>query len=1127
MTTSRDLRPMLPGTSSSHAACVVDNQPRMFKKHKVLPHPRNEDKPRSGRRKSSLGVEGLSAQNGSSPSSSSYRPQQPRQVGRTPELPPTPPAHSRTPSASRPVDPSSPEHASSTSRSTDIAESRPPATPPNLQTPPTPNLTPDRGLPGPAAREPQPRPPLSDRIPSKFTTDSRTESFRTARENPYSSDDDDGKSTLRPALPSSRTSQSTVRQVSGGPRGGGPQSVGLGLGLESNSGDNVTPRTAREFSALGGEWSTGVGAIDVEEEWDANLWRNVTVRKRRPTASREASNKEVINDMAVKPTNATRALRSVSLQESSLPQPSRRVVSDRLPTQATVSIPESCSSTDFKRSSIMSTRSTASAVVEAILMETALRPRKTLRHVRKQSALRNTASDVSPASSVPTSVSVAVEDSRPQHVPTLKVGSTKRESHASTTTNNSISSRKARREIWKNGAVPVIVIPDRRSSVKSSKEPSLRSTSSRRSRSLSSAPNSLTSKSKDHVPIFERPFRRSRALSESDGSRPGDERTIDFPPVIPTRSSSLSAPTSRNVSRTGSLTADSLKAHNTFQAQQAHYALQRASRELHQLQSRTRPSTGHDSQRDRGAVHYPTLALLSAKAERDQFTVLKHAPRDERREPVNGRAARVDPEHDTPDPHEEYHEGFGTGRNGDPVFGKRLSVQNTPFSVASVDTTGTSHAEHEVSEAMAVNIYPHQSKSVLLVDHSTKPSTRSSLEKHKPSELETPTVRLTNASSAAPVTPPQQFSVDDVDSPLRNPRAPPKPPVINFIPATPSGLTPAIETEKHLGNYYEMTEEKPKRSLSLLRRTFSRGRTTEYGPPPARPVGRFKRAFSLSRNVRRDDDDRSRRPQLKRRSTADDTPDESRLHPFWRPTYVEDGSSSDDDDNYDDDDDDDDDDEEEDEPHQGRTYRYPPIDNRPRRPRRSLSARLKHTFAILPTARDDDDHYGHYPATRHDAPDRRTIRRTPSGNLRVMKFRRSMESLERTARPYTAPEEKPRSGGGGGGGDGGVGGNVGRYARLWRTLSSAGPRSRSRSGQHGPPPAYVSASADADEAGRATGGATTGAPGGGGFLPALGDRMNLTRRISERRREKRTQELRGMISGPRELRDGVGDVIRR
>jgi hypothetical protein len=47
---------------------------------------------------------------------------------------------------------------------------------------------------------------------------------------------------------------------------------------------------------------------------------------------------------------------------------------------------------------------------------------------------------------------------------------------------------------------------------------------------------------------------------------------------------------------------------------------------------------------------------------------------------------------------------------------------------------------------------------------------------------------------------------------------------------------------------------------------------------------------------------------------------------------------------------------------------------------------------------------------------------------------------------------------------------------------------------------------------------------------SLGSRLealpNLTRMWNERRREKRTQELRQMISGPREVRDGVDEVIR-
>lgn len=39
--------------------------------------------------------------------------------------------------------------------------------------------------------------------------------------------------------------------------------------------------------------------------------------------------------------------------------------------------------------------------------------------------------------------------------------------------------------------------------------------------------------------------------------------------------------------------------------------------------------------------------------------------------------------------------------------------------------------------------------------------------------------------------------------------------------------------------------------------------------------------------------------------------------------------------------------------------------------------------------------------------------------------------------------------------------------------------------------------------------------------------QDLPRRLSERRREKRSRELRQKISLPREVRDGVHDVVRR
>ncbi|KAK0666301.1 hypothetical protein QBC41DRAFT_348941 [Cercophora samala] len=1091
----------------------LNNQPRMFKRHKVLPHPRKEavvavtdlqlQRPRSHSGSGKLiEAEPPLSQTVISNGSRRVRRQDqqelhvPRQRrGRGPEPPPTPPAHSRTSSTSHPVDLSSdqPDDVESSAQSIETAQPQSPATPPNPQTPLTPEITP----PGPAENQPRSRPPLYDRLQSKITTDSSFQSYKTAPEVPLTSpDEEDGRlSLLRPALPSAQTSQSTVRQLKldGKEKS---QPVGLGLGLESSEKEDDAPTT--EFDKFDGEWPRDG---EVGEEWNANRMRNVSIRKRKVSAQKreDHNNNEVLEDSTVSATNATKALRSVSLQDSPMAYPARRVVSDRVPNRS-----ESSIGSDAKRSSIMSNRSTASTVVDH--PDGAPRRRKTLRHMKKQIDLRDSSSELSPASSAPTSISAAVEEPRRGPLPASRLGDSGRDSHASVATLSSISSNKARRDAWKAGAIAVAIVPERRSSIQSNKSnnartPSLRSTSTRRSQrshSLSSAPQSRTSKSVERVPIFDRPQRRGRALSESDGGlSAGDERTIDFPPVIPKRSSSLSAPTSRNASRSGSLTAESLKAHDAMQAQ--HRELQKASRELNKLVNQRAESNERVREQRVGLQHPPELKIVT-KSPQPEVTIQQVLPEQR----TESRQALSNPDHDGAGSHDDHH--LSVDRYGDPLFGKRLSAQNTPFSIASVETAGTSHAE--VSEAMAVNIYPHQSKSVVLVDHSAKPSESSS--------LENPVI------VAEPATPPQRrFSFEEVvDSPLRNPRAPPeppRPPVINFIPATPSGLTPMTERQKTLGNYFEVNGEgeKPRRSQSLLRRALTGGRKKPpadyYGPSTSRPAGLLTRTFSLGRH-----ETKAPRPGLQRRRSTDDRPrDENLLHPFWRPAYHADDDSMSESES--------DPEEEEYYEERGRTYKYPLIDNRPgggppverrRRRKRSLSQRLKRTFAILPVQDkygDDDDDDGYeddYYAVAGSEVERRTIRRTPSGNLRVMRFRKSLESL----RAVTAAAPEPR----------GVVVSRPPVTRVGRPLLQGLVRRLSR-GRSGERPTVTVAPGVGGGVGSVVGGQQQQQGEKGNWV----DRMNLGRRLSERRREKRTEELRKMISRPREVRDGVGDVIRR
>ncbi|RYO79146.1 hypothetical protein DL766_000083 [Monosporascus sp. MC13-8B] len=1040
MNTTLYFDPLYDHTASSTSV------PRAFKQHKTLPHPRKRRDERlettvtdTPSRSVASSVDTASSLKHSPSSHSSgastLEYERPGIRAPGPDLPPTPPAHSRGSPGNHSVVRSSPTRERSPARTPTNSSSRTPGTPPNQRSPPTPDGTP------PKAERPLKafRPVLADRIPSKGTSDSRSGSFKTAPEI-HSSSEEDERSTVRAPRYSGRPeSQSTVRPVTDS-RQKGPQDVGLGLGLDS--GDYLAPRTKQEFFSFDGEWAS---PSEVEQEWDNNLDRNVVVRKRRARTDANGRREEVIDDSVVSPTNATKAVRSMALEERAHVHHSTKESVDRTKRWVAQSNPEHSIDVDARRSSVMSSNSASSTVVEALLVETQPRRQKTLRHVKKQTRLRDSSSEFSPSSSAATSLGQSEITRRPRASGRLINDRT--ESQISTGTVSSIASHKARREVWKNGGIPVVVIPDRRASMKPTQSPSLRSANSQRSKrssSLGSAPLPSQSKTKGAAPLSDRPSRRSRTVSESDGSFWGHQLTMDYPPAVPLRRSSLSAPTSRNgsraTSRAGSLTAESLKAHNALQQE-------------------------HES---REPEPEPQIAVQRVPS----VEYIRDLPDQNRLGPV----ASVELHRDFP----EFNRSL-VDHNGDPFFGKRLTTHNTPFSQASVESNGT-HSVADISEAMAVNIYPHQNKSVLMVHHLSKHSDfanalqRNSLAQTEGSAEPEATRDIpeitANGPDGAPVTPPQpQMIMDDVDSPLRNPRAPPEPPAIKFIPATPSGLTPAAEKEKMLGNYFEM-EKRP----SLVRRAFSLRKSSDGSTP--RAPGFLSRTLSYSRNTRKVTAENSAVEKGKGTAASqypseDETPpDETKLHPFWRPASQVDV--------------DDRDDYIYDAPREVDTvYRYPVIDNRPAPPRRSLSSRMKRTFAILPIQSDD-----HYTTAEQRSPERRTIRRSPSGHLRVMRSRGSYGSLrlssshsreQEDGRPSTAPD-RPQQ----------------------RRLLFPGGVEKNR----------------VDSQGRR-------------LFPGWQDKVqqyglqNLQRRLSEHRRQKRTQELRGKISGPREVRDGVGEVIKR
>ena len=212
----------------------------------------------------------------------------------------------------------------------------------------------------------------------------------------------------------------------------------------------------------------------------------------------------------------------------------------------------------------------------------------------------------------------------------------------------------------------------------------------------------------------------------------------------------------------------------------------------------------------------------------------------------------------------------------------RSRSRGTPLSVSAV----SDRTEMEVCEAQNVAFYPHSNNSLLLVQHRTKPEQKTNDEVS--SSLKTSeSRRLSNGDGAMRLSllfPPAEVqdtppsiavngkSIHTVESPLTNPRAAPMPPVINFIPATPSHE----DEEKQL----VPTEEEEMPSTPQRRNSLAK-RARRYSEVVVRPL--FGRTLvTRSHNIR---------PS----PTASEKRDE-RLHPNWVPNSF--WQDDDDDDEY-------------------------------------------------------------------------------------------------------------------------------------------------------------------------------------------------------------------------------------
>jgi hypothetical protein len=249
-----------------------------------------------------------------------------------------------------------------------------------------------------------------------------------------------------------------------------------------------------------------------------------------------------------------------------------------------------------------------------------------------------------------------------------------------------------------------------------------------------------------------------------------------------------------------------------------------------------------------------------------------------------------------------------TIQSGEHAMARHLYAQTTPFS----QTSAVSDTPIEVSEATAVSIYPHNNHSLLVVQQLSRASTlppesRQIVEEvhYTTSDLPRPVISVTPpfvdadehqqlpqpqgpALTLEPSTPPTNLvlpnvSFSGVDSPLTNPRPPPEPPIIQFIPPTPMEelerqLAPSPTGSHRPGppkHSLSHPQRNPQRRMSLVQRA-------------RRYSGNIISPFLARANSGRGQDasvpHSHENPRIP--SVADD---DGSLHPFWRPRGFWDG----------------------------------------------------------------------------------------------------------------------------------------------------------------------------------------------------------------------------------------------
>ncbi|EGE01633.1 hypothetical protein TEQG_00679 [Trichophyton equinum CBS 127.97] len=453
--------------------------------------------------------------------------------------------------------------------------------------------------------------------------------------------------------------------------------------------------------------------------------------------------------------------------------------------------------------------STASTTtIEAIVIDSPPQKKRTLRHTEKNDSLRS----VSTPTPTPPSVTKPLQ-SLPLSQPRLthrrtRITDENRWSIASdmsgTTTSTAITFTKPKKV---EDVIRVVVIPQRRSSLKTNvpPRPVLRSLPPNHRRP-STAPDSAPESSQSSR-------RHRRTMSESLASTSSVSNS--FKPKIPARRSSLSAPTSRNTSRAGSMSGDSSRMLVTVVGSESKAvldskALPQPPSEFVNLQSQKLGSEGTEVLSD--LIPKP-LRLSTASMPTPQIVLPPDSPvRD----------------HDD------------STRQPSPPAGSSTQFQH------SIESLSCSPGPVEISQATAVPFFAHNNKSLLVVEHPL--------------------------CEARPR--PAMISLDHVESPLRYPRAAPKPPGsdsqdvpliplkrANTVPSRPRPPLP-MQTDSSSGTGGGIV-----RRLSSVRRRFSSSHRASTADSLL--------ATDAAKDIR------STTHRVRNRTAGKKL--DSKKHPFWRP----------------------------------------------------------------------------------------------------------------------------------------------------------------------------------------------------------------------------------------------------